>query len=51
MYEHEGFFKAAEEGDIKRVQDYISKGIDVNLKDDMGESAIYKAAEKGHVDR
>jgi hypothetical protein len=55
MLNHEDFFKAVEEGDMKKVQDFIEKGIDVNLKDEddngfPGESALYKAAYKGHVD-
>ncbi len=55
MLKREDLFNAVEEGDIKKVQEFIEKGIDVNLKDEdekgfPGESALYKATEKGHVD-
>jgi len=55
MIEHEDFFKVVVEGDLKKVQDFIEKGIDVNLKHENdkgfpGETALYKAVGKGHVD-
>ncbi|MCG7853720.1 MAG: ankyrin repeat domain-containing protein [Methanosarcinaceae archaeon] len=46
---HEGFFNAAKEGDIKKVQEYIDNGMDVNIKSRSGESALYQAASKGHI--
>jgi len=49
MLKREDFFNAVEEGDMKKAQDFIEKGIDVNLKDE-DESALYKATDKGHVD-
>ena len=37
-------------GDIETVKHLISVGADVNTKDDGGETPLYEAAYKGHVD-
>jgi beta-lactamase regulating signal transducer with metallopeptidase domain len=39
--------QVAADGDIKQVKSTISKGTDVNAKDRMGKTALYRAAEKG----
>lgn len=44
------FFKAVEEGEIKKVKRFIAFGADVNAKDnDNGLTPLYKAASEGHT--
>lgn len=41
---------AAEEGNVQRVKEFLSKGADVNAKDDQGYTALMWAAYNGHID-
>jgi len=40
---------AAQTGNLKDVQSLLSKGADIHAKNEFGETALYKAAEAGHV--
>lgn len=42
--------QAAEKGDIDQVQSHISKGADLNAKDDRNNTPLHYAAWKGHKD-
>ena len=43
------FFKAVEEGDVENVQSVVTK-VDINAKGKNDETALHKAAAKGHED-
>lgn len=42
--------KAAEEGDLKRVQELLAAGIPVDGREEYDGTALWKAAEKGHLE-
>jgi tRNA A-37 threonylcarbamoyl transferase component Bud32 len=42
-------FEAAEKGRLVKVQELLRAGIDVNAKDQQGQTALIKAAAKGHA--
>ncbi|MHC4558379.1 MAG: ankyrin repeat domain-containing protein [Planctomycetota bacterium] len=42
--------EAATDGDLEQVKLFITKGVDVNSKDDWGRTALHKAAQNGHAD-
>ena len=44
------FLDAAHRGKLDIVKEYISKGIDVNVKDDQGRTALHRAIYDGHLD-
>lgn len=46
----EKFFEAAEGGDISLVSAFLEAGIDPNLQDEMGRTALYLASEEGHLE-
>ena len=43
------WFQAAEQGDLAPIQQGIEDKIDVNCQDSKGRTAVYWAAEKGHL--
>ena len=44
------FVNACWDGNMKQVQDFITRGIDVNVKDKFKRTALYYAAARGHVE-
>ena len=42
------FHEAARQGDIKKLQTRLRKGVDVDTRDDKGRTALYYAARGGH---
>ena len=43
------FHRACEDGDVSKVQELIERGLDdVNVRDEIGYTALHNAAEKGH---
>jgi ankyrin repeat protein len=42
-------FEAAREGNLEEIKQLIAKGVDVNVKDNEGWTALMDAAGKGHV--
>ncbi len=44
------FIKAIKKGDIKAVKEFLDKGINVNVKDGVSNTALMITAEKGHKD-
>ena len=46
----EEFFTAAERGDVNKITSLLEAGIDPNLQDEMGRTALYLASEEGHLE-
>ena len=46
----ERFHEACKDGNVKEVQDFITRGINVNLKCTSKPTALHYAAVRGHVD-
>src|SRR4030095_5333613 len=44
------FFEAVRKGELANVTALLDKGVDVNAKFRYGMTALFKAAERGHVD-
>ena len=49
MVDESQWFQAAEQGDLSLIQQGIKDKIDVNCQDSKGRTAMYWAAEKGHL--
>ena len=48
--QQELFWKAAKTNDIKTLKEYLDKGIDVNVKNHYGVTALTYAADKGNLE-
>lgn len=44
------FWEAVRKGDVAAVTAFLDKGVDVNAKFRYGQTALFKAAERGHTD-
>ena len=44
------FYVAAESGDTAKIAESLNQGIDVNVTDEHGQTALMVAADEGHVD-
>ena len=44
------FWEAVRKGDVAQVTAFLDKGVDVNAKFRYGQTALFKAAERGHTD-
>jgi ankyrin repeat protein len=44
------FFSAAESGDTSKVAESLNQGIEINVTDEHGQTALMLAADEGHVD-
>ncbi len=42
--------EAAERGDTEAVEQYLQSGVDVNVKDDFGQTPLHMAAYEGHTE-
>ncbi|HET6893726.1 MAG TPA: ankyrin repeat domain-containing protein [Pyrinomonadaceae bacterium] len=47
---NEQFWEAVRKGDVAAVTAFLDKGVDVNVKFRYGQTALFKAAERGHTD-
>ena len=47
QHEWKDLLKAAEKGDLQKIQQLLDRGIDVNVQDDDGRTALYVAAKNG----
>ena len=46
----EDFFKASIEGDINKVKELLALGIDINIQDEEGNTALMYASYKEHIE-
>ncbi len=44
------FIRTAESGDFQAVKELIDKGVDVNVSDRYGSTALWKASQYGHTE-
>ena len=47
---NEQFWEAVRKGDVAAVTTFLDKGVDVNAKFRYGQTALFKAAERGHTE-
>lgn len=47
---NEQFWEAVRKGDVAAVTAFLDKGVDVNAKFRYGQTALFKAAERGHTE-
>lgn len=47
-YTAEGFIVAAETGDVKALEQFLDRGMDVNARGKLGNTALHAAVEKQH---
>ncbi len=50
LFANNDFIVAAKDGDIARVENMLSSGVNVNVKNSRGDTALIVASSEGHAD-